>query len=82
MTHPVIESDSNAESLAKTYTIRELAGELGVSRSTIMRVLDDTENLGFTVKVKSGTTTRFTETQASLIRNEILERRHKEVQRV
>lgn len=71
MAHSIIPSDNGGSSLGKPYTIKELAKELGVSYSKIIKILEDTENIGYTVEVKSGKPTRFNEWQADYIRNQI-----------
>lgn len=55
----------------KTITTKELAEVLGVSNMAIMRILEKTNNLNGTVKVENGKVTRFTEEQATLIKQEI-----------
>ena len=78
MTHSIKTSEHDVSSLTKFYTVRDLAQELGVSKSTIARVLDDTENLGYTVKVAPGKPTILTERHADFIRNEILSHKRRE----
>ena len=72
MAHSIIPSDNGGGSLGMTFTIKELANELGVSDSKIIRILEDTENIGYTVEVKRGKPTQFKQWQADFIRNQIL----------